>query len=36
MGVFLCADDTSGIHRGLLSFFEKRLFTEKSEILLVH
>lgn len=36
MGVFVCADDTSGICRGLVSFFEKCIFTEKSEMVLVH
>lgn len=36
MGVFVCADDTSGICRGLLSFTEKCVFTKKSEMFLVH
>lgn len=36
MGVFVCADDTTGICGGQLIFFEKCIFTEKSEIFLVH
>lgn len=36
MGVFMCADDTMGIYRGVLSFFQKCIVTEKSKIFPVH
>lgn len=36
IGVFVCADDTSGICKELLSFIEKWEFTKKSEMFLVH